>query len=88
MAVHLIANRDASQFIVVGISSDGRVEVKCIVDGGKPPGLKSCHKTTALWPILINTFADSLSGPPVYVIADANLPADAIDCYTIPGLVL
>ena len=30
--------------------------------------------------------AGGSSGPPVYVIANANMPADAIDCYTIPGL--
>ena len=31
-------------------------------------------------------FADGSSGPSVYVIADANMLADVIDCYTIPGL--
>ena len=30
-------------------------------------------------------FVDGSSGPPVYVIADANMPAKVIDCYTIQG---
>ena len=33
----------------------------------------------------LHIYADGSSGPPVYVTADANMPADVIDCYTIPG---
>ena len=40
VVVHLLANIDASQF-KVGNSLDGGVEVIYIVDGGRPPGLKS-----------------------------------------------
>ena len=50
MVVHLIVNIDAIQFKVSN-SSDGRVKVKYIVDGGRPAGLKSVADT--LWPILL-----------------------------------
>ena len=89
VVVHLIANVDASQF-KVGNSSDGRVEVKYIVDGARCAGLKSVADNNGIVAFFIEyfllIFADGSSGPPVYVIADANMPADVIDCYTIPGL--
>ena len=87
--VHLIANVDASQF-KVGNSLDGRVEVEYIVDSARPAALKSVADNNGIVAYFIKyfllIFADSLAGPPVYVIADANMPADVIDGYTIPGL--
>ena len=89
VVVLLIANIDASQF-KVGNSSVGRVEVKYIIDGAKPTGLKSVADNNGIVAYCIKyfplIFADGSSGPPVYVSADANMPANVIECNTIPGL--
>ena len=89
VVVHLIAKRAASQF-KVGNCSYGRVEVKYIVDGAQPAGLKSVADNNGIVAYFIKyfllIFADGSSRPPVYVISDASMPADVIDCYTIPGL--
>ena len=86
--MHLIVNIDASQF-KVGNSSDGRVEVKYIVDGGGPAGSKSVPDNSSIVAYFIKYFLliipDGSSGPPVYVIANSNTPIDKIYCYTIPG---
>ena len=64
--------------------------VKYIVDGARPAGLKSVADNNGIVAYFIKyfllIFADGSSSPPVYVIADANMPADVIDCYTIPGV--
>ena len=71
-------------------ATDGRVEVKYIVDGARPAGLKSVADNNGIGAYIINyiflIFSEGSSGLPVYVIADANMPDDAFDCSTIPGL--
>jgi hypothetical protein len=87
--VYMICNMDATQF-AVGHSSNGRVYVKYHDVDGRPKTLKSQSKRSGIVAYFVKyfllIFADGSAGRPVYVVADDNMDAEAIDVHKVTGM--